>query len=109
RERLDAAGVPTAGQALVHLLMAAALAGHVVRGPVVGAELAWVGVADWLGERAPAVDGDEALGRLARRYLAGHGPAGAADLAKWAGLSLGAARLGLEAAGQDLKPWGHGF
>src|SRR6185437_13671382 len=46
---------------------------------------------DWLGgpprplsaERRPA-----ALAELARRYLAGHGPASAADLALWAGLPL---------------------
>ena len=31
--------------------------------------------------------------RLARRYLAGHGPADARDLAKWAGITLGDARL----------------
>ena len=37
RERLQAAGVPTAGQALVHVLMLASLRGRVVRGPMVGA------------------------------------------------------------------------
>ena len=35
RERLDAAGVPTAGQALVHLLFLAALRGIAVRGPMI--------------------------------------------------------------------------
>ena len=37
RERLDAAGVRTQGQALVHILMLASLQGHVVRGPFDGA------------------------------------------------------------------------
>src|SRR3954469_9598137 len=36
RDRLDAAGIPTAGQALVHLLMLACLRGIAVRGPFVG-------------------------------------------------------------------------
>jgi hypothetical protein len=45
------------------------------------------------------VDGDEALVMLARRYLAGCGPAGEVDLAWWSGVSLGAARRGLAACG----------
>jgi hypothetical protein len=47
----------------------------------------------------PAVDEDEALATMARRYLAGYGPASAADLAAWSGLPLGAARRGLDAIG----------
>ncbi len=65
-----------------------------MRGPVVGDEQAFVLRQDWLGP-APAVDRDRALAELGRRYLAGHGPADAADLAKWAGLSLGDARRAL--------------
>jgi hypothetical protein len=45
------------------------------------------------------VDEDEALGTMARRYLAGYGPATPQDLAYWSGLSLTAARRGLDAAG----------
>jgi hypothetical protein len=47
----------------------------------------------------PPVDEDEALATMARRYLAGYGPANAADMASWSGLSLGAARRGLDAIG----------
>ena len=96
RDRLDAARVPTAGQALVHVLWAAALAGHVVRGPMVGAEQAYVAAATWVGSRVEP-DPDEAMARLAHRYLVGHGPADAADLARWAGITLGKARRGLAA------------
>ncbi len=46
-----------------------------------------------------AVDRDEALATLARRYLEGYGPAGAEDLAQWSGQPLGVARRALEAAG----------
>jgi winged helix DNA-binding protein len=101
REHLDAAGVPTTGQALVHVLFLAALRGVAVRGPMVGAEQAFVRVEDWLGPQPP-VDRDHALAELARRYLAGHGPADDRDLARWAGLPLRDARTGLAAIASEL-------
>ena len=94
RAVLDATGVPTAGQALVHILYRATLDGLIVRGPMIGSEHAFVLRADWLGER-PTVDRDRALAELARRYLVGHGPADDRDLAKWAQLPLRDARAGL--------------
>lgn len=102
RGLLDSAGVPTARQALVHVLVAASLRGPVVRGPMVDGEQAFVDARDWWGQAPPALDRDEALARLARRYLAGHGPADAADLAKWAGIPVGQARRGLAAITADL-------
>ena len=101
-ERIGAAGVPTAGQALIHLLMLASLRGLIVRGPMVGRHQAFVLVRDWLGEPKP-VDRDRALAELARRYLAGHGPAGDRDLAKWAGLALRDVRAGLERIAPELE------
>ena len=74
RERLDTAGVRTQGQALVHILMLASLQGHVVRGPFDARDHRYVLVRDWLGP-PPPVDRAVALAELARRYLAGHGPA----------------------------------
>ncbi len=100
RERLDDVGVPTRGQALVHVLFAASLDGLLVRGPAIGSgEQEFVAVRDWLGAAPPTLERDEALGRLAGRYLRGHAPASAADLATWAGITLGAARRGLVVAG----------
>jgi len=101
RERLDGAGVPTAGQALVHLLFLATLRGVAVRGPMVGKEHAYVLVRDWLGEQRP-VDREKALAELARRYLVGHAPADDRDLARWAGLPLRDARAGLAAISKLL-------
>ncbi len=98
RGALDAAGIPTAGQALVHILAAATLAGHIVRGPMVKTEQAFVAVDSWLGPAPPPLDRDEALGLLARRYLAGHAPAAAEDLARWAGITLADARRGMGSA-----------
>ena len=98
---LERARVPTAGQAVAHLLFRATLDGLIVRGPIIEGEHAFALVADWLGER-PKVDRDRALAELARRYLAGHGPADERDLAKWAGLKLRDARAALGAIAPEL-------
>ncbi len=91
----------TEGQALVHVLLLASLRGLIVRGPVTDAGQAFVLVRDWLGEQAP-VDRERALAELARRYLAGHGPASDRDLARWAGLGLRDVRAGLTAIAAEL-------
>jgi Winged helix DNA-binding domain len=108
RERLDSADVPTAGQALVHVLFFASLQGVCVRGPMVGGEHAFVAARDWLGE-PPEIDREAALAELARRYLVGHGPASDADLARWAGLPLRDARAGLAAIAAGLVEVGDGL
>ena len=99
RDRLDRAGVPTVGQALIHLVATASLRGLVVR---VGGEQAYVLVAEWLGPPPPPADRPEALTRLARRYLIGHGPASDRDLATWAGVTLGDARAGLRSLADEV-------
>lgn len=101
RTRLDEAGVPVARQGFVHVLMAASLQGVCVRGPVVDGAQAFVDRETWLGPQPP-LDRDAALGRLAVRYLTGHGPATAADLARWAGTSLGDARRAVQLAGDAV-------
>ena len=73
--------VPTAGQALIHVRHAAAIEGHVVRGPMIDGEQAFVHAPTWLGD-PPEELRDVQLARLAERYLRGHGPANAADLAE---------------------------
>jgi hypothetical protein len=107
--KVEAAGVPTAGQALIHLLFLTAIRGEIVRGPMIGKQHAYVLVRDWLAAtggprgRAPAFDREAALAELARRYLAGHQPASDRDLARWAGLPLRDARAGLSAIGSELS------
>jgi hypothetical protein len=102
RARLDAANVPTANQAFIHVLLAASLRDQVVRGPMLGREHAFVAASDWLGAPSEALARPDALARLARRYLAGHGPADARDLARWAGLTLGDARTAFGAVASEL-------
>jgi DNA glycosylase AlkZ-like len=108
-QRIAAKGIPTEGQSTPLLLNLAALRGVAVLGPVRddGAH-AFALTRDWLGEPSPrALDGADraaALAELARRYLAGHGPAAPADLAAWSGLPLRDARAGLDAIAADLEP-----
>ncbi len=113
KERLEAADVPTAGQALVHVLFYASLRGVCVRGPMVGKEHAFVAVRDWLGadvqRETAALDREAALAELARRYLVGHGTATDADLARWAGLPLRDARAGLAAIARRVVALGDGL
>jgi hypothetical protein len=70
---------------------------------MIGAQHAYVHAADWLGKPPRELDRDVALAELARRYLAGHGPACDRDLAKWAGLPLGEVRRGLSAIAAELR------
>jgi hypothetical protein len=53
--------------------------------------------------RARTLTRDEALGELARRYFASHGPATLRDYAWWSGLTAGDARRGVEVAGSALE------
>jgi hypothetical protein len=103
RDRVAAAGVPTAGQALIHLLILASLRGQIVRGPMLGRHQAYALVRDWLPDLAPPPERDRALAELARRYLAGHQPADDRDLARWAGLPLRDARAGFDAIASQCR------
>jgi hypothetical protein len=103
RDILASAGLPATDNIPLHLIALASLRGIAVRGPMIGAQQAIVLVRDWLGKPPPSLDQDVALAELARRYLAGHGPASDGDLAKWAGLPLGQVRRGLTAIAAELR------
>jgi hypothetical protein len=106
RERVDAAGVRTQGQALVHILLLASIRGLVLRGPMAGGEQAFALAQEWLGPPPAGLDRDAALAELARRYLAGHAPADDRDLARWAGIGLRDAQRGLAGCGAVRRPDG---
>jgi hypothetical protein len=108
RSRLDELGVPTAGQTFSLIVALASLRGLVVRGPVIDGRHAWALVSDWLGAAAKRPR-DDATAVLAQRYLAGHGPADEADLARWSGIALRQARAGLGAIADRLVDVGDGL
>lgn len=99
---LDSAGVPTAGQALVHILLFTTIRDTILRGPIIDSDQKFALAKDWLGA-APEFDPDSALAELARRYLAGHGPASDREMARWAGIPLGQARSGFESISRELE------
>ena len=86
----------------MHLVFRASIEGRIVRGPMIGRQHAFARVPDWLSP-APPPPRETALAELARRYLAGHGPASDRDLARWAGLPLRDARAGLGAIAGELR------
>jgi hypothetical protein len=104
-ERVAADGIRAERQALPHLLGVAAARGIAVLGPVRADGHAFVFRPAWLGE-ADLPERDEALADLARRYLRGHGPASAADLAAWSGLPLRDARAGLAGIDDEVETVG---
>ena len=98
RELMAGQGLPTEGQAYIHLVRAAALNGAICFGPEIDGEQSFVLLADW-------IDADETpndpQAELARRYLHAYGPAAPDDLAKWSGLPLKIARAGFEAVADE--------
>ncbi len=100
-ERLAAAGIPTAGQRMPHLLARTAARGLIVHGPLLPEGHGFVLTADWLGPQPAARERDAALAELARRYLRGHAPAAPEDLAAWSGIGLRDARAAFAAALED--------
>ncbi|MEO3768231.1 winged helix DNA-binding domain-containing protein [Streptomyces sp. B5E4] len=92
-ERLARVGVEPEGQAPIHVIRRAALAGLVCHGPLRAGEPTYVALRDWLPPPAgPQPAGDAAVRELVRRYLRGHGPAAPDDFAVWSGLPPGTAR-----------------
>ena len=107
KDVLEVAGIPTAGgrdrsgQRLAYILMWAELEGLIISGPRRGKQFTYM----LLDERVPAtppMPREEALAELIRRYYQSHGPATAADLARWSSLTLADVRQGLQAAGSAL-------
>jgi hypothetical protein len=89
----EAAGQAAAKQRGVYLLFCLTQAGVLCQA---GEEFALA--EEWI-SRPRKLEGDEALGELARRYRVGHGPATLEDFAFWTGLPKRDAKRGWEIAG----------
>lgn len=105
-EILDRRGVPTDAGLGYQVIYFLAQSGLICWGPPAGTQQRLVLVDDWIpAAEDPLVDGQDRvalLGRLALRYLGGHGPATIADLQWWAKLTLRDARAAIQSAGSDL-------
>lgn len=88
-------------QTMGHLLMHAELDGIICSGARRGKQHTYA-LLDGRAESTRAVDRDEALAELARRYFASRGPATLKDYAWWSGLGAEDARAGLESTKSEL-------
>jgi hypothetical protein len=99
---LEAAGVLGSALRLGYLIIDAELEGLICSGPRRGKRQTYA----LLDQRIPPSrprEREEALAELARRYVEGHGPAQAIDLAWWSGLTVAQARAALELAAGSLE------
>ena len=95
-ERLERAGIMCKGRGL-HILWRCAHDGLICFGAREGKQHTFALMDEWL-PPAKALDRDEALAEVARRYFTSHGPATLSDFGWWSGLSAGDARSALEIA-----------
>jgi len=103
RDALERAGVPTRGELRMgYIMMYAELEGLVCSGPRSGKQFTYA-LLDERVPRAPALEREEALAELSRRYFRSRGPATVHDFAKWSGLTVTDCRKGLEAVKHELE------
>ena len=98
-QTLARAGIAPDGQRGIHVLAVLSMRGVLCIGPHRGKQPAFVLCDEWL-PKSRDLEGDEALGELARRYFTSHGPATERDFAWWTGLNLGEARRAIDIAGK---------
>lgn len=99
---IDAKDAALTGERLALFIMRAELDGVIASGKMRGKRHTYA----LLDERAPASERlprDEALARLALRYVSGHGPAQPRDLAWWSGITIADAARGLAANERALE------
>jgi hypothetical protein len=94
-------GIPVDGQRLAYIMMDAEIEYVICSGPRQGKQFTYAIAA----ERVPkprALDDDEALAELTRRYFTSHGPATVSDFVWWSGLTVRHAKIGLDMLGKRL-------
>jgi hypothetical protein len=100
-QRLRESGIDATGIRLAYLVGDAELETVICSGPRRGKRQTYALVDERIPPAAPRTR-EEALGELGRRYVEGHGPAQAADLAWWSGLTMADARVALDLATPPL-------
>ena len=99
---LRRAGIAPDGQRLPHLLASAELTALLVSGARKGVQHTWALLEERV-PKAPALDRDEAIAELARRFFVSHGPAQLRDFVWWSGLTQAEARRGIEISRSVLE------
>ena len=94
-------GVASEGQATIHVIWRAAIAGFVCCGPDRGSESTFVLLDEWVGQTCRPAD---PLGELVMRYRAAYGPAAQKDFAAWSGLPRKAIDRAWTDVGKAEKP-----
>ena len=92
----------TPGEQLGHLLLVAELRGLVCSGPMSGVHHSYALLDDVI-PAAPALDRDEALRELVRRFFMGHGPASVKDFTRWSSLTGADTKAALADLGDCLE------
>jgi hypothetical protein len=98
---LRRAGIPAEGHRLAYLVMDAELEQVICSGPRRGKQFTYA-LLDRRAPRGRRLGSNGALLELTRRYFASHGPATVRDFSWWSGLTMKAAREGVQAAGSFL-------
>jgi hypothetical protein len=96
------AKIPAQGLALAYVVMHAEVEGVICSGPRRGKQFTYA----LLSERAPnarVLDRETALGELAYRYFASHGPATVRDFAWWSSLTMTEAQRAIASASRPLE------
>ena len=106
-EVLARAKVDATGPRLYHCIWQLALEKVLCCGAPEGKQITFTLLSEWVPEPKRKLEHDEALAKLALRYFGGHGPASLHDLARWAGIGLREAKLGVDAAGEALIAEAH--
>ena len=93
-QKLEAAGISTAGQRGIHIVGRLAHEGLLCFGNREGKQHTFALLDEWI-PPAGRMERDEALAELTRRYFAGHGPATTRDFMWWSGLTAAEVNEGL--------------
>lgn len=100
---LAAHGLPSEGQAPIHLIFRAAQEGLLCSGPDRDGTPTYILLEKWLG-KPDLLSQTEALKRMAGRYLEAYAPAGVDDFMRWSGLKKGEARQAWEQLEGQITP-----
>jgi hypothetical protein len=101
-EAFERGGLATAQQRGYHLLWHLSQTATLCFGPTRAKEQTFVLLEEWV-RTSLRLDREQALGELARRYFASHGPATARDLAWWAKLTAAEVKTAVAVAGPALR------